>query len=182
MSHELTVKEQERICAAKEYCEGYAYGVCEGRRYSALEADAGRPSYRVGFARGVAAASRAREGESSEADSSREITSDAMRGPEGDYRPQAQTSEEERSKEGKPFYDRVKANAEKGWQGILLELYRRLLSFEYLAILAAEEEAAIEVVRAGIVKRLAKTSVVLPVPGRLRSGSNDVGPSDLPPP
>ncbi len=165
MPHQINAKEEERVCAAKEYCEGYAYGVCEGRRCSAPKADAGQPSYRAGFARGVTAAQRTRQGESSAAGGSKDIASDAVRRPGDDRRPLAQTLTEEQSNGGQFPQRGIGASAEKGWQDILLELYRRLLLFEDLAILAAEEEAAIEVVRAGIVKRLAKTCVVLPIPG-----------------
>lgn len=153
---------------AEEYCEGYTYGVYRGRADSAAGTDAGGPSYQAGFARGVSAANRARDGESSVVESSKEAVSDLVQRLENDYRRQGQIFTEEQSKEWSSLQASIKRNGEKSYQDILLELYRHLKGLYYEDVLlrgTKEEAAAIGIVRDGVVSRLAKTSLVLPVQG-----------------
>jgi hypothetical protein len=167
IEHSDSVDERERVSRAREYCEGYDYGVFAARKYSAPENDAGGPSYRAGFARGVSAANRSRYSESPAEQSAKEIISDGVQRLEDDYRAQGQTFTEEQSKEWISLQACIKSNGEKSYQDILLVLYRHLKLYETDIILRGtkEERAAIDLVREGVVKHLAKTSLVLPVPG-----------------
>lgn len=165
IEHSDLVDEGERVSRAKEYCEGYVYGINEGRKYPASEADSGGPSYRAGFARGVSAANRARHGDSSANESLDEIISHAIRRLDDERITQGGAFTEEQSKEWNSFQACIKANGEKSWQDLLLELFDRLNGFEAGALLTQEERAAIELLSSGVVARLAKTSLVLPIPG-----------------
>jgi hypothetical protein len=167
IEHSDSVDERERISRARDYCDGYDYGVFAARAYSAPENNAGGPSYRAGFARGVSAANRARYGESSAEQDAKEAISDAVRRLEGAYLRQSQTFTEEQSKDWNRLQASIKGNGEKSYQDILLALYRHLKLYEEDVILRGtkEECAAIELVRKGVVSRLAKTSLALPVPG-----------------
>lgn len=168
IEHSVLVDEEERISRAKEYCEGYTRGAYEGTEDSAAEADAGGPSYRAGFARGVAAANRARYGESSADESAEEAISDSIRRFVRDIGVQPESFTEEQLAEWKSLQAWIKANGEKSWQELLLKLYAHLTSYQGLCVLATKEEkTALEFVRAGVVNRLAKTSLALPATGMM---------------
>jgi hypothetical protein len=160
-------EEQERILRAEEYCEGYQLGVYEGRVPTASENDAQgeSPSYRAGFGAGLAAARRAKYGQSITERSVNEITSYAVSRLEGDYEAQTQTFTDEQSEEWKSFQVSIKARGERDWQRILLELHLLLSLYKELGIFAAEERAAADRMLTGVVRRLAKTKIVLPKVG-----------------
>jgi hypothetical protein len=159
--------EQGRVSRAKEYCEGYDYGVFAGRAYSEPKNDAGGPSYRAGFARGLSAANRSKYGESSAEQNAKEAISDSVRRLEDAYLRQGQTFTEDQSKDWNHLQASIKGNGDRSYQDILLVLYRHLKVYEEDVILRGtkEEKAAIELVKKGVVSRLAKTSLDLPMPG-----------------
>jgi hypothetical protein len=157
-------EEQERVFRAEEYCEGYRLGVIEGRDPAASENDAQgeSPSHRAGFGAGLAAARRAKYGQSITEKNVNEIISYAVSRLEGDYEPKARTSPDEQSEDWKSLQCSIKAAGERDWQRILLELHLLLTYFKELAILSAEEKAAVDLLRTGVVGRIAKTKIVLP--------------------
>ena len=159
--------ERERIERAEEYCEGYRAGVYAGRDITASETAAGgqSPSYRAGFGEGLAAARRAKYGDSGTERSLNEIMAYAISRLEGDYNERGQSFTDEQSEEWKSWQETIKARGETDWQRILLELYLLLTGYTSGAILAEEERAAVEIVRTGVIRRLSKTKIMLPKVG-----------------
>jgi len=158
--------EQERISRAKEYCEGYNYGVYEGRRkYSAPETDGGgSPSHQAGFARGVAAAQRAKIGESAGEQTKMEDVRYRAEQFESVYRQRPLLEEE--SKCWSDLQATMTAHGQKSWEDILLRLHFDLgLYGEGAKSATYEERLAVGVVQTAVIKSLARTSLVLPVPG-----------------
>jgi hypothetical protein len=160
-------EEQERISRAEEYCEGYRLGVYEGRDPTASENDApgDNPSYRAGFGAGLAAARRAKYGQSITERNVNEVISYAVSRLEGDFEEQSQTFTDEQSQEWKSHQAAIKARGERDWQRILLELHLLLSRYNELSILTDEESVAVALVQTGVVRRLARTKIVLPKVG-----------------
>ena len=160
-------EEQERVFRAEEYCEGYQLGVHEGHVPTASENDAQgeSPSYRAGFGACLAAARRAKYGQSMTERCVNETTSYSVSRLVGDYEAQTQTFSDEQSEEWKSFQGSIKARGERDWQRILLELHLLLSLYKELGIFEAEERAAVDHILTGVVRRLARTNIVLPKVG-----------------
>jgi hypothetical protein len=161
MEHE---EEEERILRAEHYCRGYREGVYEGRDLTASDrnSEGHSPSYRAGFGEGLAAARRAKYGQSTLEQNVVEIISHAVGRLEGDYTALPQGFTDEQSEEWNSLQATIKARGEVAWQRILLELHLLLIGFESAAILKDEEKAAVNLLRVGVIRRLAKTKLVLP--------------------
>jgi hypothetical protein len=159
MQENDTEELQERILLAGEYCEGYELGVYAGRDPEGSETDAEgqTPSYRAGFSEGFTIGRSKYRKPSTE----KGHDSYAVSRLERTYQTQAQTFTTEQSEEWKSLQASIKVRGEKSWQSILLELHFHLTEYEGLAILAAEERASVNVVRTGLVRRLAKSKIAL---------------------
>jgi hypothetical protein len=172
IKHSDSVNNQERNSRAKEYCEGYKYGFWRGREDPGAVVSEGGPSYQAGFARGVVAANLAKYGYTSANQSSKEAVSDQVQELEETYYRQHQDFTEEQSRDWNALQAGIKRRGENSYQEILSEMYRHLggLYYEDIVLRGTKEEAAaVNSVVEGIVRRLAHTSIQLPMPERSRS-------------
>jgi hypothetical protein len=162
MANDSGRTDKQRISSAKAYCEGYAYGAWVARDDDVdLESENvdGNPSYRAGFARGVAAANRIRTGTMAEEENRKEIIHRIERLDD----PQMGRLTEEELSCWKSLQASVRANGEKDWQNMLLELFRNLSAFRELTKLATDDEKrATDLTQAAVINALARTSLVLP--------------------
>jgi hypothetical protein len=150
--------EEDRYSRAEEYCDGYSDGFLASHKSSTIEEDLatkGSESYCCGFKRGFVAG-RPEDGAPKE---DREKNLHEVGDLESDYLWQREQFTPEQWEKWKLAQGRIKAQGNRSWQDALLELYRQLRIYGSGVIVEREEKEALHIVRFGVVKRLAKTSL-----------------------